>query len=120
MPRLQPTRFAKAALFLLLFGICLELLTHRAGTPDPRRDTQAIRVIQTIHTAEVQYRSQYDCFATSLQQLAPLVEIHPVPGYRFALTGTCEHYVVTADCDKCASFQSDQTMVIRKDGIPIR
>lgn len=111
---------SKLALTALLAGVCLELLTRRVGTPDWRPEIQAIRAIQTIHTAEVQYNSQYGCFATSLQQLTPLVEIHPVRGYRFGLTGTCERYLVTADCDKGASLQSDQTMVIRKDGIPIR
>ncbi len=35
------------------------------------RETGAVKAIQTIHTAQVQYYSNYNRFATSLQELGP-------------------------------------------------
>ena|SRR5579884_2174388 len=113
-------KFGKITLLVLLLGAMLEVLTRRVESPGFRRDAQAIRLLQEINTAQVQYNSQYGCFASSLDQLTAISDFRKAPGYQFAMNGECGRYWVAATCTKCSSFQSDETMVIRRDGIPIR
>lgn len=103
------------------------------------QETAAIRAIQTIHTAEVQYSSQYSKFATSLAELGPPASGAPSPaaadlidsvlaagdkqGYKFTVTGSPTGYTVLAIPDifgttGSKTFFSDQTMVIRENDGP--
>src|ERR1017187_10875329 len=44
------------------------------------RETAAIKAIQTVHTVQVQYQSQFGRFATSLTELGPPASGAPGPG----------------------------------------
>jgi type IV pilus assembly protein PilA len=97
------------------------------------RDMGAQKAIQTIHTAEVQYQSQYGRFANSLAELGPpaggaasqtaadLIDSTLAGGvkggYKYTLTGGNGGYVVTAVPETFGTsgnrtFFSDQTMVL--------
>ena len=97
------------------------------------RDMGAQKAIQTIHTAEVQYQSQYGRFANSLAELGPPASGAASPtsadlidgtlagglkgGYKYTLTGGNGGYVVTAipetfGTSGSRTFFSDQTMVL--------
>jgi type IV pilus assembly protein PilA len=99
-------------------------------------ETAAMKTIQTIHTAQVQYQTQYGRFAPSLAELGPpesgdsnahgadLIDSNlaagEVTGYRFALTGTAFGYSISAvpvsyNVSGSQSFYSDQTMRIRQN-----
>ncbi len=75
-----------------------------------------IRVIQTIHTAQVQYNSQYGRYAASLGELSALLEDDLTRGtrvgYRFMVTGDGDSYIVTATNGN-KSFCSDEKMIVR-------
>ena len=102
-------------------------------------ETAAIRAIQTIHTGEVQYQSQFGKFATSLTELgapasgaaspaaADLIDNNlakgEVSGYKFTLTGSPSGYIINAapvtfGTTGARTFFSDQTMVIRENNGP--
>jgi type IV pilus assembly protein PilA len=99
------------------------------------RELGAIKAIQTIHQAEVQYQSQFGRYANSLQELGP-----PASGpatqsssdligndlsggekgqYKFTLTANAGGYVVTAmpanPSAGSRTFYSDQSMVIHQN-----
>ncbi len=91
----------------------------------------AIRMIGTIHTAQVQHLSQFGKLATALSELGPPpagaellpgdLAIGKKSGYLFQLQGTPTGYSVTAvpETPKSTgrrSFYSDQTMIVR-DGL---
>jgi len=103
------------------------------------RETAAIKAVQTIHTVQVQYQSQYGRFATSLAELGPPASGAPGPGsadlisndlaqglktgYKFTVAGVPGGYQVHADPEVYGSsgsksFYSDQTMVIRENDGP--
>lgn len=96
-------------------------------------ETAALRSIQTIHAAEVQYSSQYGGFATTLAELGPPASGAPseaaadlidgdlasgtFQGYRYIVTGSPNGYTLLALPNGARggkSFYSDQTMVIRE------
>jgi type IV pilus assembly protein PilA len=98
-------------------------------------ETAAYKTIQTIHTAQVQYQTQYGRFAPSLRELGPpqngesnqqaadLIDCNlaagEVTGYRFNMTGNSAGYAVSAvpvtyDATGSLTFYSDQTMRIRQ------
>ncbi len=85
----------------------------RADAPDVR----ALRTIQTIHTAQVQYNSQYGRYAASLEELSAILDEDLAResrvGYRFMVTGGGDGYIVTATNGN-KSFCSDQKMIIRR------
>ena len=83
-----------------------------------RPEVAVIRAIHTIHTAQVQYNSQYGRYAASLGELSALLEDDLARGsrvgYRFTVTGDGDSYSVVATNGN-KSFCSDQKMLIRKD-----
>jgi len=100
------------------------------------RETAAIKAIQTIHTVQVQYQSQFGRFATSLTELGPPASGAPGPasadlimndlaggikqGYKFSVTPVPGGYTVNATPEVYGtsgsrSFYSDQTMVVREN-----
>ncbi|HTS30576.1 MAG TPA: prepilin-type N-terminal cleavage/methylation domain-containing protein [Bryobacteraceae bacterium] len=100
------------------------------------RETAAMKAIQTIHTMEVQYQSQYGRFATSLAELGPPASGAPSPasadligndlangvkqGYKFTVAAIPGGYTINANpvvygSDGTRTFYSDQTMVIREN-----
>jgi type IV pilus assembly protein PilA len=99
-------------------------------------ETAAVKAIQTIHTVQVQYNSQYGHFATSLTELGPpasgganasaadLISNDLAQGeksgYKFTMTGSPAGYVVNAvpvafGSSGSRTFYSDQSMVIREN-----
>jgi type IV pilus assembly protein PilA len=99
-------------------------------------ETAAVKAIQTIHTVQVQYNSQYGHFATSLTELGPpasgganasaadLISTDlsqgEKSGYKFTMTGSPSGYVVNAvpvafGSSGSRTFFSDQSMVIREN-----
>lgn len=101
---------------------------QRTSTGDWRQshqETAALRMIQAIHTAEVQYNSQYGRYAISLQELGFSATSSDGTrlGYKFSLAGAGSGYVVNANpvtygTDGNRTFFSDQTMVIRVNNGP--
>ncbi|HLJ48263.1 MAG TPA: prepilin-type N-terminal cleavage/methylation domain-containing protein [Bryobacteraceae bacterium] len=100
------------------------------------QEMAAIREVQTIHTAQTQYMSQFGKFAGSLAELGPPASGGPGPqaadlipsslaggehgGYTFTLTQTPSGYVLNANPKVYNStgrrtFYSDQTMTIRQN-----
>ena len=100
------------------------------------QETAAIAAIRTIHTAQVQYYSQFGKYAASLTELGPPTSGAAGPaaadmigndlsgglksGYKFTVTGNPGGYVINANPEAYGSsgsrtFYSDQTMVIRQN-----
>ncbi|HYW42339.1 MAG TPA: prepilin-type N-terminal cleavage/methylation domain-containing protein [Bryobacteraceae bacterium] len=100
------------------------------------RETAAIKAIQTIHTVQVQYQSQFGRFATSLTELGPPPSGAPGPsaadligndlaggvkqGYKISVNAVPGGYQVNATPEVYGvsgsrSFFSDQTMVVREN-----
>jgi type IV pilus assembly protein PilA len=103
------------------------------------REVMAIQSVKTIHTAEVQYQSQFGCYACSLSELGPPASGLPgasaadligsdlasgeKEGYKFALACVPAGYAVNAvpvsyGSSGNRSFYSDQTMIIRENDGP--
>jgi len=103
-------------------------------------ETAALKAIQTLNTAQVQYKSQFGRFATSLTELGPptsgtanasaadLISSDLASGekqgYHFTLTGTPGEYSISAmpkvfGSPGSRTFYSDQTLVIRENYGPV-
>ena len=99
-------------------------------------ETAALKAIQTLNTAQVQYNSAFGRFATSLTELGPsdggtshasaadLISGHLASGeklgYKYTLTGTPGGYAITAvpsafGLTGSRTFFSDQSLVIREN-----
>jgi type IV pilus assembly protein PilA len=97
------------------------------------RETAALQAIKAIHTAEVEYYSQYGRYATSLTELGPPASGAPSSaaadvigndvsggekqGYKFTVTATQGGYIISAvpvsfGTSGSRTFYSDQSMVI--------
>jgi prepilin-type N-terminal cleavage/methylation domain-containing protein len=100
------------------------------------REMAAIKQIQTIHTAQTQYYSQYGKFATKLEELGPPPTGQSSPaaadlisgdlakgiksGYQFVLQGGPAGYTINANpvnynATGRRSFFSDQSQVCREN-----
>jgi type IV pilus assembly protein PilA len=100
------------------------------------QETAAIGAIRTLHTAQVQYYSQYGKYAASLTELGPPTSGAAGPaasdligndlsggtksGYKFTLSGNPGGYVINANPESFGNsgsrtFYSDQSMVIRQN-----
>jgi prepilin-type N-terminal cleavage/methylation domain-containing protein len=100
------------------------------------RETAALQAVKTLHTAQVQFQSQYGRYAASLTELGPPASGAPTPssadligndlangekqGYRFIVAATPGGYTVNANpvsygSSGSRSFYSDQTMVIHEN-----
>jgi len=121
------------AIILIIITIAMPKLTNAKKFA---QETAALRAIQTIHTAEVQYNSQYGRYAVSLTELGPPASGAASAaaadligndlangikqGYKFTLSGNAGGYVVNANpvtfgTDGNKTLFSDQTMVIREN-----
>jgi type IV pilus assembly protein PilA len=124
------------AIILIIITIAMPKLTNAKKFA---QETAALRAIQTIHTAEVQYNSQYGRYAVSLTELGPpasgaasaasadLINNDLAngtkQGYKFTLSGNNGGYIVNANpvnygTDGNKTFYSDQTMVIHENSGP--
>jgi hypothetical protein len=89
------------------------------------QEAAAIVAVRTIQTAQTQYRSQFNHYARSLQELgaAGMIDARlasgSVQGYNFAMTTTSDGYTISAtpiEFNRTGSrtFYSDQTMVVHE------
>jgi prepilin-type N-terminal cleavage/methylation domain-containing protein len=100
------------------------------------QETAAIREMQTIHTAQTQYYSQFGRYATALPELGPPAGGQEGPsaanlipgelakgqhsGYKFTMTGGPNGYTISAVPEAFGNtgrrtFFSDQSLVIRQN-----
>ena len=121
------------AIILIIITIALPKLS-RARMQS--QEVAAIAAIRTLHTAQVQYYSTYNRFATSLAELGPPASGSAnasaadligndlsggdKSGYKFTLTGNQGGYVINAspvafNSSGSRTFYSDQTMVIHQN-----
>ena len=124
------------AIILIIITMAMPKLTNAKKFA---QETAAKRAIQTIHTAEVQYNSQYGRYAVSLAELGPpasgsagaaaadligeYLANGTKEGYKFTVSGNASGYVVSAvpeifNTTGSKTFFSDQTMVIRENDGP--
>jgi type IV pilus assembly protein PilA len=103
------------------------------------RETAAIQELRAIHTAQVEYQSQYGRYATSLAELGPPASGAPSmsaadlvgtdvsggekQGYKFTLTATAGGYAITAvplayGTSGSRTFYSDQSMSVHFNAGP--
>ena len=121
------------AIILIIITIALPRLSRARMYS---QETAAIGALRTIHTAQVQYYSQYGRYATSLTELGPPTSGAPGPaaadlidgtlasgtksGHKFTMTGNASGYVINVAPESYGNsgsrtFYSDQTMVIRQN-----
>src|SRR5262252_1248433 len=114
-------RFRKTrgfSLIELMIVIAIILIIATIALPKLNRakmyahETAAIKTLQTIHTAQTQYQSQFGRFAASLTELGPPQSGQAGPqsadlidnnlatgeksGYKFTVTGNSSGYVISA------------------------
>jgi prepilin-type N-terminal cleavage/methylation domain-containing protein len=121
------------AIILIIITIALPRLSRARMYA---QETAALKAIGTIHTAQVQYYSQYGKYATSLTELGPPTSGAASPasadligndlaggskqGYKFTVTGNANGYTVNANPESFGNsgsrtFFSDQSMVVRQN-----
>ena len=130
------------SLIELMIVIAIILIIATIALPKLNRakmyahETAAIKTMQTIHTAQTQYQSQFGKFAASLVELGPPQSGQPGPqaadlidnnlasgeksGYKYTVTGNPAGYVISAvpvsyNSTGSRTFYSDQTMQIRQN-----
>ena len=128
------------SLIELLIVIAIILVIIMMAVPKYRtaqifvRETAAMKAIQTLHTVQIQYQSQYGRFATSLAELGPPQTGAPGPGasdligadlangvkqgYRFTLTSTPGGYIINANPLVYGS-DGNKTFYMRQGGLKI-
>jgi type IV pilus assembly protein PilA len=100
------------------------------------QETAALKAVQTLNTAQVQYNSTFGRFAQSLTELGPPTSGNSnasaadlisgdmaageKQGYRYTLTGTPTGYTISAvpvsfNATGSRTFYSDQSLVIRQN-----
>jgi prepilin-type N-terminal cleavage/methylation domain-containing protein len=99
------------------------------------QQTAAIAAIRTLHTAQVQYFSQYGRYAASLAELGPPTSGAAGPGgaelidgtlasgsksgHKFTMTGNASGYTISVVPEAVnvgsRTFYSDQSMVVRQN-----
>jgi type IV pilus assembly protein PilA len=121
------------AIILIIITIALPKLSRARMQA---QEVSAIAAIRTLHTAQVQYYSTYNRFATSLAELGPPASGSAnasaadligndlsggdKSGYKFTLTGNQAGYMINAqpvafNSSGSRTFFSDQTMVIHQN-----
>ena len=141
----QPNKRRGFSLIELLIVIAIILIIITIALPRLSRarmysqETAAIGAIRTIHTAQVQYYSQYGKYATTLAELGPPASGGPSAasadligndlaggekqGYKYTVSAIPGGYVVQAspvayNSSGSKNFYSDQTMVIHVNDGP--
>jgi len=95
---------------------------------DHAREILALKSIQILNTAQVQYNSQFGRYARSLSELGPRAADLISPdlasgerqGYKFIVSGTPAGYTISAvpavfGSTGSRTFYSDQSLVIREN-----
>jgi type IV pilus assembly protein PilA len=121
------------AIILIIVTVALPKLNNATRFA---HEAAAIKAIQTIHTVQVQYNSQYGRYAASLTELGPpasgaatasaadLIDSALAQGeksgYKFTVTPIQGGYVINASpvtfgSSGSRTFYSDQSMVIREN-----
>jgi prepilin-type N-terminal cleavage/methylation domain-containing protein len=130
------------SLIELMIVIAIILIIATIALPKLNRakmyahETAAIKTIQTIHTAQTQYQSQFGKFAASLTELGPPQSGQPGPqaadlidnnlasgeksGYKYVVAGNQAGYTISAvpvayNSTGSRTFYSDATMQIRQN-----
>jgi type IV pilus assembly protein PilA len=124
------------AIILIIVTVALPKLNNATRYA---HETAAIKAIQTIHTMQVQYNSQYGHYAASLVELGPpasgaanasaadLIDsglaAGEKSGYKFTMTGNQGGYQISAvpvayGNTGSRTFYSDQSMAIRENDGP--
>jgi type IV pilus assembly protein PilA len=124
------------AIILIIVTVALPKLNNATRYA---HETAAIKAIQTIHTMQVQYNSQYGRYAASLTELGPPASGNATAssadlidsglaageksGYKFTMTGNQGGYVINASPvafgnTGSRTFYSDQSMAIRENDGP--
>ena len=139
---LQRTRRRGFSLIELLIVVAIILIIITIALPKLSRarmysqETAALAAIRTLHTAQVQYNSQFGRYATSLAELGPPTSGNAnasaadligndlsggeKSGYKFTLTGSQCGYTINANpiafnSSGSRTFYSDQSMVVREN-----
>jgi len=121
------------AIILIIVTVALPKLNNATRYA---HETAAVKAIQTIHTVQVQFNSQYGRYATTLAELGPPATGAATAaaadligndlaqgeksGYKFTMTGSPGGYVINATpitygSSGSRTFFSDQSMVIREN-----
>jgi type IV pilus assembly protein PilA len=132
------------AILLTILGIFVAIILIILSAALPKlkmarmyaQETAALRAIQTLNTAEVQYNSTFGRYATSLAELGPppsgtasAFAANLIPaglasgtkqGYKFTLSGAPGGYAITAvpvafNSTGSRTFYSDQTLTLREN-----
>ncbi len=130
------------SLIELMIVIAIILIIATIALPKLNRakmyahETACIKTLQTIHTAQTQYQSQFGRYATTLAELGPPANGQAGPaaadliptdlalgeksGYQFTMTGNQGGYVVIAvpvayNSTGSRTFYTDQTMTVHQN-----
>jgi type IV pilus assembly protein PilA len=124
------------AIILIIVTVALPKLTQATRHA---HDVAALKAVQTIHTAQVQYNSQFGRYAASLAELGPPASGLPnasaadlIPsslaqgdasGFKFTMTGTQGGYIINAQpvtfgTSGSKTYYSDQSMVVHENDGP--
>ena len=119
------------AIILILIPAAIPHFQHAKASA---YETGALQAIRTLHTAEVQYSSQYGRYAKSLSELGPpesgergdsasgVIQPDLAPGekggYKFTLSGNGASYMIHAEPALCKAtgehaYYTDETMILR-------
>ena len=123
-----PAEFLIAGLAILL-GIIIAAPNFVIGTHDDFTAVSAIRGIINIQSAQNEYRQRSGKYASALRELGPQsAELIPADlaagkknGYVYSLLTTQSGYQIEVhpdvfgEANKCRTFYSDQTQIIREN-----
>jgi len=133
----KPRRGFSLIELLIVISIILIIITIAVpkfrSAQNTARETAAIQALRTIHTAQVEYQSQYGRYAATLTELGPPASGAPSmsaadligndvsggekQGYKLTVTALQGGYAISAVPVSCGNsgnrtFYSDQTMTV--------
>jgi hypothetical protein len=125
-----------AVIVMAVIAIVVLIVWAATGELNMARDyageTSALKAIQSLNTAQVQYNSQFGRYARSLTELGPSaanlisadLATGEKQGYKFTLTGTPTGYTITAvpsaRSTRLRTLYSDQSLIIRTNDGPAK